>query len=117
MAIFSSGIKNPAGRSFLRIFFFLILLGLPLALAVLPLSFFEAAPSLCLVKHFLHLPCPGCGMTRALACIFHGNFLEAFHYNPLVGIVFPLLSFIWLKTILREWREIRLGVNASGEEV
>jgi len=104
-----SGTKNHAGRAFLL----LVLLSLPLALAALPLSFFESAPSLCLVKNVLHLPCPGCGMTRALACVFHGRFLDAFHYNPMVGLVFPLLSLIWIKTVLREWREIRPR-NPSG---
>lgn len=113
MAIPWSGIKSPAGRPFLKVFFLGALLSLPLALAFLPVSFFEAAPSVCLVKDFLHLPCPGCGMTRALACVFHGRFLDAFHYNPMVGVVFPLLAFTWTKTVLREWREIRPGASTA----
>ncbi len=46
-------------------------------------------------------------MTRALCCVFHGRLVEAYHYNPLVILVFPLLSFTWFKTVLRLWKEIR----------
>ncbi len=34
------------------------------------------------------LPCPGCGMTRALFCIFTGKWQQALWYNP--------MSFFWL---------------------
>lgn len=98
---------DTALPKFLRIFLFLALVSLPVALAVAPVSFFAAGHSLCLVKNLFHLPCPGCGMTRALSCVLHGRFLEAYYFNPLVIMLFPLLSFIWIKTVVREWREIK----------
>lgn len=29
------------------------------------------------------IPCPGCGMTRSLTSIWHGNFLLSFRFHPL----------------------------------
>ena len=39
------------------------------------------------------IPCPGCGMTRALCHLLQGNFRVAFSYNPLV-FVLPLYLFL-----------------------
>ena len=33
--------------------------------------------------------CPGCGSQRALHNLFHGNFLTAFMYNPLMILLIP----------------------------
>lgn len=38
---------------------------------------------LCPVHEYLHLECPGCGTTRALAALLHGNLAEAIHLNAL----------------------------------
>jgi len=47
----------------------------------------------CPVHEYLHLECPGCGTTRALAALVHGHLGEAFHFNPLmVGLVLPLAA-------------------------
>lgn len=47
-------------------------------LAVLP----AARPSLCPSRALLGLPCPGCGMTRALAALLRGDFAAAFAFHP-----------------------------------
>ena len=44
----------------------------------------------CPVRFVLRVPCPGCGMTRACAAVFHGKFAEAHAMHPLVWIVMPL---------------------------
>ena len=38
--------------------------------------------------------CPGCGSTRALHCLLHGNLLEALHNNALVILALPLFAAI-----------------------
>jgi hypothetical protein len=43
----------------------------------------------CPVFLWLHLYCPGCGGTRALAALFHGRLLEAMHWNALVVVSLP----------------------------
>lgn len=46
---------------------------------------------LCPVHEYLHLECPGCGSTRALAALLHGHFQEAMRLNALfVTVVLPL---------------------------
>ncbi len=50
-------------------------------------SFYPACP----VYHYLHIYCPGCGSTRALAALLHGRVIDAMHYNPLFVMLLPLL--------------------------
>jgi Protein of unknown function (DUF2752) len=38
-----------------------------------------------------HLLCPGCGGTRALYYLLHGNLAEAWHFNALVTLGVPIL--------------------------
>lgn len=44
----------------------------------------------CPSKLIYGLPCPGCGVTRAILMAFHGDLIEALAYNPncLFAIVF-----------------------------
>ncbi len=51
---------------------------------------------------FAHCNCPGCGMTRALSNLLHGNFSEAWHFNrlvyPLVAVMLVLIAINMRKT-------------------
>jgi drug/metabolite transporter (DMT)-like permease len=38
----------------------------------------------CPIHTYLHLLCPGCGATRALAALLHGRVADAFHFNALL---------------------------------
>ena len=38
----------------------------------------------CVFQHFLGIPCPGCGMTRAFLCLTRLDFAGAWRYNPLI---------------------------------
>jgi hypothetical protein len=50
-------------------------------------GFYPACP----VRAYLHIQCPGCGGTRAIAALLHGHVAEALRLNGLlVGIVLPL---------------------------
>jgi hypothetical protein len=42
---------------------------------------------LCMFKRVFSLPCPGCGLTRSVASVLHGDFLKSWSYHPL-GIFF-----------------------------
>jgi len=46
----------------------------------------------CPFHEYLHLECPGCGGTRALAALLHGHLAEAVHWNALFVAVLPLLA-------------------------
>lgn len=51
----------------------------------------------CPSKLIYHIPCPGCGMTRATLLVIHGHWADAIRMNPnvvicMVGIIiFPIL--------------------------
>ena len=60
-----------------------------LSLALIPPE--TLAPhSFCPIFHLTGRRCPGCGMTRAFCCILHGRFADAFGWNPLCTVMFPL---------------------------
>ncbi len=46
--------------------------------------------TVCPTKLLWHIPCPGCGITRATLLFMHGNFLEAIKINPnvLLSVLF-----------------------------
>ena len=43
----------------------------------------------CPVFFWLHLYCPGCGGTRALAALLHGRVAEALHWNAMIVAFVP----------------------------
>jgi uncharacterized protein DUF2752 len=43
----------------------------------------------CPIHQYLHVLCPGCGATRALAALLHGNIIEALHLNALTTLLTP----------------------------
>jgi hypothetical protein len=44
----------------------------------------------CPIYGFLHLRCPGCGATRALAALLRGHVVEAWHQNALFLLALPI---------------------------
>lgn len=56
-------------------------------------SFFIPCP----FHHITGLHCPGCGSQRALHQLIHFNIYDAFRYNPLLVVIFPLV--IWALVI------------------
>lgn len=69
----------------------LLLLAVHLGAAVL------SGRTLCPVARIFGIPCPGCGMTRALGCLLTGNFTGAWQWNP---AVYPLA--VWTVWFLAE---------------
>ena len=46
----------------------------------------------CPIYEYLHLQCPGCGATRALAAVLRGHLAEAMHLNALVTLLLPFAA-------------------------
>ncbi len=57
----------------------------------------------CPIHEYLHLDCPGCGGTRAVAALLHGHLHEALHWNPLVVALLPLLLVYAAICLHRAW--------------
>ncbi len=68
----------------------LVLAGLIAAtLLCLPPTQYSFYPQ-CPVYRYLHLLCPGCGTTRALAALLRGHVGEAIRYNALTTLMLPM---------------------------
>lgn len=63
-----------------------------------PICFFHTATG---------LQCPGCGGTRALHQLLHGNVLAALHLNALVVVAVPLLAWWGIRFGLRHFRGLQ----------
>lgn len=46
----------------------------------------------CPIYRYLHLQCPGCGATRALAALLHGHVAEALRLNALTTLLTPFAA-------------------------
>jgi hypothetical protein len=56
----------------------------------------------CPIHAYLHLQCPGCGATRALAALLHGQMADALHLNALlVAVVLPAAAVYAAACLLR----------------
>ena len=69
------------------VFFFLISIILILLYYIIFNKFGIAIP--CIFHKITGLYCPGCGITRMLISLLHGNIKEAFMYNQLLFIMLP----------------------------
>lgn len=59
---------------------------------------------LCPVFTLLHIYCPGCGGTRALAALLHGRLFDAMHLNALVILLFPFVGGFF---VVSYWRAVQ----------
>lgn len=94
-------------KSYFNGFILIGLVVLPLILFFVDVDSVENNQSLCLSVVFFNQECHGCGMGRALFNLLHFNVLEAYHFNALSFIVFPLLVFVWIKELLKKIRVLR----------
>ena len=97
--------RGPHALSAKGLLFYLLL---PVGLFLVPTSWLEGKPSLCLSRLLFGVRCPGCGMVRATSSVVHGHFKQAWHYNPLIVVVFPLLCYVWLRSVTRELKNALL---------
>lgn len=59
-------------------------------------------PLPCVFYSVTGLYCPGCGAGRACYSILHGQFLNAFCYNPLMTILLPLIG-LYIAARMVDW--------------
>jgi len=75
---------------------------LPVVLWILPATFFDHGPAICLSQVFFHTACPGCGITRGIMHLMHFDFNGALAYNKLSVVILPMLFVIWAKDLKRD---------------
>ena len=67
----------------------------------------------CVIKRMTKLYCPGCGMTRAVYCLFHGRILESLLYNPtaIYGMIVSLFYYIKLTLHVVRKKDEQFQIN------
>jgi hypothetical protein len=58
-------------------------------------------PPLCSFRRLTGQPCPGCGLTRSLICLGHGQVADSFRFHPLGPLVFLGVSCALALALLR----------------
>jgi len=79
---------------------FVTLSGIFLLSFFLPIEKISQFP-LCLFQFLSHLDCPGCGLTRSIISISHGQFIEALRYNALGPVVYLFLALLLIQASFR----------------
>ena len=59
----------------------------------------ERIPSLCVFYHATGLPCPSCGITRAIVFLTHFQFRRAMEMNALGFMLVGVLALWWVTSI------------------
>ena len=55
-------------------------------------------PSICPFYNLTGLPCPGCGLTRAFACLGHGHLWDSLHWHPLGWLAYAVCVLLWVRS-------------------
>ena len=90
------------------------LLLFPIVLWILPSTFFDGPDGVvvCPSRLFFNIECYGCGMTRAVTHLHHGELEDAVYYNTLSPFVYLGLVVLWSVWVRRSLKQ--LGVSVPG---
>jgi hypothetical protein len=92
-----------------------------LAVVVLAVSFFlpvgGLGVDLCLFHASTGLPCPGCGMSRAISAISQGDLSAALALNPFAFFAWPAFAFAAVLSVLPRQTRERLEARARASAV
>lgn len=91
----------------------LLIISLSLLLFLIPPQSLDSGSSICLIKNVFGRECPGCGLTRAVSSVLHLRLKDAFAYNPRILVVFPLLTLIILRYLIRNAKLIADALQSS----
>lgn len=56
----------------------------------------------CPVKSLTGWDCPGCGAQRCLHALLHGRWSDAWHYNPLLMVMIPVMAVMIVSETFRD---------------
>lgn len=77
--------------------------------AALPPDWVLHGPQLCIFKIMSGIPCPGCGLTRSVVLLMHGDVSGSLFFHPL-GVLFVLGAVLLAAVdLLGWWRSRREG--------
>ena len=59
----------------------------------------------CFILRITGVPCPTCGITRAILCLITGRFSKAFEYHPLFFMPFVMAGLAFLAILNKKWQK------------
>jgi hypothetical protein len=62
----------------------------------------------CPFLHLLHIPCPGCGISRACAATLQADFRSAFRFHAFAPFFLLAIVLCWMAALLPEKQRLRL---------
>ncbi|MGB3301410.1 MAG: DUF2752 domain-containing protein [Gordonia sp. (in: high G+C Gram-positive bacteria)] len=57
----------------------------------------------CPTNALLHINCPGCGLSRAIYSLIHGDIGAALHFNALAIAGLFLIAAVYIRYVVRTW--------------
>jgi len=114
--------KNPslepkAFPKWLLILWLVALLSVPLILWSLPADHFDEGQSMCPSVLLFDTECPGCGSTRAIQHLHHGELSDALYFHRLSPIIYIVLVGFWLLWTYQTTARLGLFGAARKEKV
>jgi hypothetical protein len=85
----------------------LLLTAIPIGLILLPSDYFDQGESICISRLLLDRECYGCGITRAVQHLLHGEVRAAIVLNPAAVVVTPVGIVMWFKYWILNVRSAR----------
>ena len=108
-------LENITARTFLIKTFILLFLGTVFFL--LPKEYLGDSYPICLSRIIFDKHCIGCGTTRAVWSVLHFKFADAFEYNKLIIVTFPLITGCAISWIFKSRKSNPVAHNDSKEKV
>jgi hypothetical protein len=65
------------------------------ATAIWLLALGPGETTICLLRNWTSVPCPGCGVTRSIAALLRGDIALAFRLHPLAPIAAAEAAIVW----------------------
>jgi hypothetical protein len=96
--------SNPLLTTYFTLVRLLVYVTVPVALLLLPAGYFDSGESICLSSVLFGIECYGCGMTRACMHLIHLEFEDAFFFNPISFVAFPILAYLRARWAYQDYR-------------
>lgn len=77
----------------------------------IPSNFFDNGKSNCISILIFNEKCYGCGMTRAIQHMLHGEFSIGYEFNKTAILVFPFLVILWLFDTIKLYLFLKKSFN------